>query len=157
MTDFLHRFAARAMGAAPLAHPIVPALYAPSRGLERIEAPVEFAAIDREIERPSSVLSTPDLRAATLPAPHTLSQLDSSRTSGSPWSVRSDSTIPTESALPSRTAFTDIKSEPDSWLAVENRHASDALESSGPPSVATSLASRRFKLDGNDRPASVGN
>ena len=38
MSDFLHRLAARAMGDVPVVQPIVPTLFAPDVGLERLRA-----------------------------------------------------------------------------------------------------------------------
>jgi len=100
MTDFLYRLAARALGAAPVAQPILPTIFEPNPGLERVDSPAETPARDLEHPRESNKLLSPaNLRLATLPEPGQQAIPAGLRPGDSTFSRLSDPVIPKVSEL----------------------------------------------------------
>jgi hypothetical protein len=163
MTDFLHRLAARALGTAPVAQPILATIFEPSPGLERIDSPAELSG--RDVERQSeitSLASSADVRRATLPEPSQQSHPEGLPPGDSSPSRRSDPVFRKVSGLAAATLPAHVVSEPDSavvakikppLVGIEPRSVGiepplvgieppfDGIESSPPPAVT--VATRR--------------
>jgi hypothetical protein len=76
MSNFLNRLAARSLGTARVAEPVVPALFAPNLGLQRTEPHVDF---DSEVERTANLQETttpPPLHRTTPSRPQESSNLN---------------------------------------------------------------------------------
>lgn len=68
MANFLNRLAARAVGVAPVAQPVIPALFTPGFGLERTDLPSDVA-VERVADPSERSVFTESARLTTLPGP----------------------------------------------------------------------------------------